>query len=136
MIKNIKLLNVVKCKTEDSVRQVAKIMKENKIRHIFVEDENEKLAGIISPVDISNKLVVDNKNPDETKAKDIMNSPVRTVDVNQEVEFAMKLMMENNTITAPVVQDGKLIGLITYQDALQAMVQKVKNEEKKEQGDK
>ena len=125
MIKDLDLINIIKCKVEDSVQSCAVIMKDKKVRHIFVEDESGKLVGIVSPVDISNKLVVGNKDPQKTKVKEIMNHPVQTVELNQGVEFAMKIMIENNTITVPVVDQGKAVGLVAYQDCLGKLMHNV-----------
>ena len=124
MIKDLDMIEIVKCKADDSVQDCAVIMKDKKVRHIFVEDDRDQLVGIVSPVDISNKLVVENKDPQKTKVKEIMNHPVKTVELNQGVEFAMKIMIENNTITVPVVDNGKAVGLVAYHDCLGKLIHK------------
>ena len=57
-----------------------------------------------------------------------MSSPVDSVDVNQEVEFAMKIMMQWKTYTCLVTEHGKIRGIVDYKTVMNKIIQKIKGE--------
>ena len=126
MLRNCKLSECVICKEDDPVLEVAKILRDTGARHIFVVNENEKPLGVISTVDINNRVVAEEKNPMKMKAKDIMTAPVSAVDCDDPVEKAFLVMTEKGTYSCPVTQKGKIIGMVTYADAAQNLVAKGK----------
>lgn len=125
MIKNITIQKIETCNEDDSIIEVAKKLQSINDRHIFIVDKDQKPAGIISAVDISNRIVAEGKNPKEMKASQVMNSPVESAELNKESEFALKIMMERNTLHCPVVDNGKLVGCVSYNDVFQHVGSKI-----------
>lgn len=114
-IKQVKLLPVISAGLEDSSVDVAKKLHDFQERRIFVVDKKQSPAGIISVVDINDRVVAKGKNPKTTKAKDIMSYPLKLVlDINTPLEEAKKLMIHNNNYYIPIVENGKLKGLLNY----------------------
>ncbi len=126
MIKELKLFDVVTANDEDSIVDVAKLIKERRVRHVYVIDSDRKPVGVISTVDISNNIVAMEKDYSGLKAKDVMNKPVDHVDINQEVEYAMKIMMSRKTYSCLVTQDGAIKGVIDYKQVMDKIVQKIR----------
>ncbi|MFT4303938.1 MAG: cyclic nucleotide-binding/CBS domain-containing protein [Candidatus Woesearchaeota archaeon] len=135
MDNSIKINKALVCNSEETVIEVARRMRESNERHVFVinsmidkkidsNNNNQKLVGIISTVDICNKIVAEGKSL-STMVKDVMN-PVETVEKKQDEEYALKIMMERNTFTCPVVDNGIFLGVVNYNDIFQKVVQKVK----------
>jgi len=114
MIDKNKLMDAVTCKDDDNILEVSRILRDTQTRHLIVVDENRMPAGIISSVDINNRVVAEEKNTKETKAEEIMTKPIEFVDVNSSYDDAYKKMLEVGTYSLPVTENGKLIGLVDF----------------------
>jgi signal-transduction protein with cAMP-binding, CBS, and nucleotidyltransferase domain len=125
MIKDLNIERVQNCTENDSIVEVAKLLKEAHARHVYVVNKDQNLKGIISSVDIANKVVAEGKDPKTLKASDVMNSPVDAVELNQETEFALKIMMSRNTFHCPVLDCGKLVGTVSYNDVFTHVGKKI-----------
>lgn len=117
MIKECKLHKVETCGQEDSVLHAAQKISQTNGRHLYVIDAEGKPLGIISTVDINNKVVAHGKDAAKTKAGEVMNKPLEFVSTEHQSEFALKIMMRHNSLFCPVVENGKLVGAISYGDA-------------------
>ena len=121
-IKQVKLLPVISVELEESVVEVAKKLHHFQERRIFVIDKKKSPAGIISIVDINDRVVAKGKNPKTTKAKDIMSYPLKLVlDINTQLEEAKKMMIHNNNYYVPIVEKGKLKGLLNYSVIIESL---------------
>ncbi len=107
-----KLHDAVVCNEDDSVLEVSRIMRDTRKRHILVVDGHLKPLGVISAFDINNRVVAEEKNIHNTKAKDIMSKPVQTIDVHSSYEEACEKMVEYEMHTIPVTKEGKIIGIL------------------------
>lgn len=99
-----------------SITEVTKTMYENHIPSILVE-EDEKIVGIVSHVDISIALAVYGKKP-ESKIRDIMSSPVVSMKSDSSILNAIELMLERKIHELPVIDDGKIQGMISASDLM------------------
>lgn len=100
-----------------------KLMNDKKIRHIPVVDNN-KLVGIVTDRDLrlaTSKLSEHPFDP-EAEVKNVMSYPVQTTHPNDPVELATQTMRELKIGCLPVVEDMKLIGIVTITDLLDALL--------------
>ena len=75
--------------------------------------------GIITSLDICDKIVAQGRNPSKTTVKDIMSSPLIKVDAEMTIEECAKTMRKHNIHHLPVIDEtGKVIGLISASDFL------------------
>jgi len=116
------LVDARTCKKEDSVKDIAITMKDKKVRHIFVIDENEYPVGIISTTDMTNKVVADAMDANSTKAENVMTSPLDVCDINDDLVTVYMNMSENNRLSCPVVEEGKLKGLLIFREAFKEVM--------------
>ena len=104
----------------DVVCAFEKLMK-NKISSLPVLDD-EKLVGIITATDVGHNLILD-KYELGTSVKEIMIKPVVTVSPEDDIETAIKIMKDGASSgilnQLPVVEDGKLVGIISDGDIIQ-----------------
>lgn len=115
LIKNCSLLKPVMSKQDDNVITVAKKLHECQERRLFVLDKNNRPVGIISIVDINDRVVAKGRDLKKTKAKDIMTHPLNlVVDINETVDDVARKMVERNTFYCPVTSKGVIKGLINY----------------------
>ena len=103
---------VTKISFWSSVSEAARIMDERAIVSVLIE-ENGRVIGIMTERDILRKIVAKGKNPDKVKVKDIMNDPVTTIDANEDILEASRIMDEKKIRRLIVVENGQIVGKIT-----------------------
>lgn len=95
--------------------ECAQKLSELKIGALVVMD-GESLVGIVSERDLLNKALALRKDPDALKVKDIMTKKVLTAEPSMTVQAAMRLITEKRLRHLPVLEEGKLVGLISIGD--------------------
>lgn len=108
-----------------SVLDALKQMAERGVGALLVMD-GERIAGIISERDYARKMVLLGRASHETPVRDLMSSPVMYVRPDQTNEECMALMTENRLRHLPVVENGKLIGLISIGDLVKDIISEQK----------
>jgi len=106
--------NLVKVTPINSVAEAAKIMEKHRIGCVLVEEDNH-IIGIVTERDILGKVVAQEKNYD-IKIKEIMSSPVKSVDVGSSLEEANNLMLREHIRRLLITKDGKPVGIVTLRD--------------------
>jgi CBS domain-containing protein len=100
-------------------------MHEEHIGAIAVVD-NDRLAGIFSERDLMNRVVLERKDPEQTRVGDVMTSPVITIPRSLTADDALKLMDERQIRHLPVVNiDGRLLGMLSVRSLLHEKVQEL-----------
>ena len=115
-VKDCMCNNVVWLEPETSVCDCAKIMSEKHIGCMPVCDKNQNVVGFVTDRDIILRTVACNKDINTTKLSDIMSTNVCCCDVNSNVEQATKLMCDNQIRRIPVVENNKIVGILTLGD--------------------
>ena len=97
--------------SNNSVEQVVTILIDNDVRALpLVEGGN--LIGIISQVDLLSELRLV-KELGQVKVKELMHTPVISIDLKTGNDHARRLMLDNDISHLPVLKDGKLEGIVT-----------------------
>ena len=78
--------------------------------------ENDKMVGIISERDYARKVILQGKASKSTKVSDIMTRDVLTIHPDQTVEEAMEIMSRKHIRHLPVVDEKRVIGVISIMD--------------------
>lgn len=103
---------------EQSVRAAAMKMSERNIGAVAVVDSGE-LAGIFSERDIMARVVAKGLNPDDTPVRVVMSKEIVVADPRENVDDAILKMQSIGSRHLPVVQNGKLVGMISIRDLLE-----------------
>lgn len=98
-----------------SIVEIAQLMRKNDVGSIPV-CQDKKVLGMITDRDIVLKVIADGKNIQTVSAKDIMNSDVITVTTDQDVHEAAQLMSDYQIRRLPVVEEGKIVGIVALGD--------------------
>ena len=115
-IKECILIEPYTCEEGDTVIEVSRKLRQTTLRHIFVVDKEMRPVGIISVIDINNRVVAEGKDAKVLKAGDIMTSPVDIVQFTDDVELVTKAMLDKKRSMNPVVRDNKMVGIITINE--------------------
>ncbi len=97
-----------------TIREAAALMLRFKVGSLIIL-EKERPAGMITEGDIS-KSLARGENPDRTIVKGVMSRKIVTISRDTRVEEAAKLMADAGVKKLPVLEDGKLVGMITQTD--------------------
>jgi len=108
-----------------SVFDAVKLMAEKSIGALLVM-EDLKIDGIITERDYARKIVLVGRSSKETPVRDIMTSPVMYVRPDQTNEECMALMTDNRVRHLPVIDNGKLVGLISIGDLVKDIISEQK----------
>ena len=96
---------------DTSVVGIAQLMKKDDVGSIPICKANE-LVGIVTDRDIVLKVVAAGRDLNKTVAKDIMSTDIKSVTSNQDVHEAADLMSKYQIRRLPVVEQGKLLGIV------------------------
>lgn len=88
--------------------------------------EGDKLAGILSERDYARKVILKGKASKNTPAREIMSENVVCVTPKQSVAECMALMTDKHFRHLPVIEDGKLVGVISIGDVVKAIISEQK----------
>jgi len=107
-----------------TAKEAAGLMRDREIGSLVVV-ETGKPMGIVTERDIVTKVAAPDKQPSRVLVRDIMTSPVVVVHPHEEVAEAAKLMSQRKIRRLPVVQEGKLVGMITENDIIRVWPQMI-----------
>jgi CBS domain-containing protein len=116
--------DVLSVKPEAKVGEAKAVMKEFGIRHLPVVSDN-KLVGIVSSGDIREAAPSDvtalsvwevNYLWDQIRVQDVMTKKVLTVEIDEPLVTALRLMVARKFSSVPVVRQGVLVGILTETD--------------------
>ncbi len=116
------IIDAVICRESETVLEVSRILRDTQRRHLIVVDNHDRPVGIISTVDINNRVVSEEKSPAKLKAQDIMTKNIKTVSVEDSYEHAFQIMAKLGTHSIPVTRNGKLIGMLEFSSAFRQRV--------------
>ena len=111
---------VVTIKKEASIQEALALMKEHSIRHLPVVNDARALLGWVTDADLRGVLIASML--EELTLEDIMVRKPRTAHPDMRLEDAAQLILERRIGGLPVIENGKLMGVITVVDILSAFI--------------
>ena len=85
--------------------------------------EGANLRGIVSERDYARKVILKGRSSKDTPVRDIMSTPVLTVTPHDTANHCMKLITEKRVRHLPVVENGKVIGVLSIGDLVKAVIE-------------
>jgi CBS domain-containing protein len=124
-VRNFMVSNVMTIETNAFVMDAVKTMNQHAIGCLVV-NENGSPVGIVTERDLLKRLLAESKNPKKTRVQEIMSKPLIVAKPDMEIEEVIKLMFNRKIKKIPIVEDGKLLGLVTFTDLLNFQPQLIK----------
>jgi len=101
---------------EKSVAYAAKMMKEEDVGLAPIV-EGGKLIGMLTDRDIAIRVVAEGKDPEQLTVREVASTQVVTIDPQQDLEEALRIMAKHQVRRLPVVEeDGRLVGVVAQAD--------------------
>jgi CBS domain-containing protein len=150
-VKDVMNSDVIYCKSSDSIRSTAQILKKNGISGAPVVDNENNIVGVISEEDLLRFLEIPDHRGlwlpspfevieipirefvswEETKhmlsdfgdkkVQQVMKTDVLTITPEDTIEYASQIMTKHKINRLPVIEDGKLIGIVTRGDIIEGL---------------
>ena len=115
-LKDIMSQNVIKIHPKESVAVAARLLESHNIGVLPVCEENGRLCGVVTDRDLVIRCMAANRLPEQTKVRDVMTGRVVSVTPDMDVSAAAYLMGREQVRRLPVLQDGKLCGMVSVGD--------------------
>ncbi len=112
--------NVVTIGLSKVVLDAARIMTEKKIGGLIVVNK-QKPMGVVTESDLVRNVLAKNLDPTKIKVSDLLDRELISIKPNATLQDAVNLMVKNSIRRLPVIQDGKLIGIVTILDLAKQM---------------
>ena len=107
---------------EDPFLEAIRQMADRHVGALLVMNGNE-LVGIVSERDYARKVILMGRSSSATPVWQIMSSPVHTVTPDKSVDDCMRLMTERRVRHLPVVEGGRVVGVISIGDLVKAVIE-------------
>ncbi|MBI4362844.1 MAG: CBS domain-containing protein [Euryarchaeota archaeon] len=116
-LRDLMIQNVMTTTPDSMVSEAARLMGQKAIGAIVVV-QNGGVAGILTERDILLKIAAEGKDTRQTRVRDIMTHPVLTMGPDEDLDRAIQTMGEKKIRRLPIVEGGRLVGIVTSTDVL------------------
>jgi CBS domain-containing protein len=101
---------------DKSVAYAAKMMRDEDVGLAPIV-EGDRLVGTLTDRDIAVRVVAEGRDPESTLARDVASTDLVTVDPQQDLDEALRLMAEHQVRRIPVVEEGgQIVGIVAQAD--------------------
>ncbi len=114
-VEDVMVEDVVTVEEDISVKKAVAIMNKYEIGCLIVT-KRAKPVGSVTERDMLTRVLAESRPPEKTKVNEIMSRPLIYAEPNMELEEAAKLMFKMKVKKLPVLEEGKLVGLVTLTD--------------------
>ena len=118
-VEDVMVENVISVPERATVKEAAELMNQHGIGCLIVV-KNGKPVGIVTETDMVKRVILGPVDPENTMVRKIMSRPLVVVDTQISIEEASKIMRERKIRKLPVMEKGRLVGLITTTDIVRS----------------
>jgi CBS domain-containing protein len=104
----------------ESVVQAARMMANENVGSLPVVD-GDRLVGMLTDRDIVTRVVAEERDPSSTSVKEVASGKLVTAEANANLDDAMLLMARHQVRRLPVVEDGRLVGILAQADLAETL---------------
>ncbi|WP_428080335.1 CBS domain-containing protein [Candidatus Pelagibacter sp.] len=112
---------------ENNVREALILMSQKNIGAIIILENDNKPIGIFSERDYARKVILKGKKSQDTLLDEVMTKNLITVTKNYKINECMELMTEKKIRHLPILENEKVIGIISIGDVLKIMISEQKD---------
>lgn len=110
--------DIISISPENTLQEVAKILRENKIGAVIVREEAGRMCGLISERDIIIAIAKHGGNILDGIVSDYMTEGVYTCSLDDDMKMVMEQMTRRRIRHLPVVEEGNVVGMISIGDVV------------------
>lgn len=121
LVRDVMSSPVVTVEEEAPANHIAELMDKQGLGCIIVTSKDGKPLGIVTERDLVTRVLAKNIKPDSMKAKEVMTTPLITIEPDETINEAAKRMNRLNIRRLGVIYKGQLVGLLSSKDILSVM---------------
>lgn len=106
---------------DEPVLAAVRLMADHYIGALLVM-RGDELVGIVSERDYARKIILQNRASADTPVREIMSSPVVTVQPGDSTDTCMRICTERRVRHLPVVEGGKVVGVLSIGDLVKSVI--------------
>ena len=114
LVRQVMNRKVIIAKPEVNLKEACDVMTKLRIGSLIIFD-SKKILGIVTSTDIL-KAIARDGNPEAVLIDTVMSKNVKTIEPDEDIEDAVRLMMKHKIKKLPVVDGSKLVGILTASD--------------------
>ena len=114
-VREVMTPNPVTLQASVPVMEAAKVMSQHNMGDVIVQQDG-KICGIVTDRDIVVRTLAEGKDPKTTTLDSICSQKLTTISPDQTTAEAVRLMRERSIRRLPVVEDGKVLGIVSLGD--------------------
>jgi signal-transduction protein with cAMP-binding, CBS, and nucleotidyltransferase domain len=118
LVKDVMSSPVITVPEGSPVHKTAQLMDEGRVGCIIVTNKDDKALGIITESDLVTRVLAKNLTPSKLTAKEVMSTPLITVDSDETLTETARRMSKLNVRRMGVIYKGNLVGIISSKDIL------------------
>ena len=107
---------------DQSVRQALVLMSEKNIGAIIIVDNKDFPIGIFSERDYARKVILKGKSSKDTLLEEVMTKELITITRNHKIEQCIEIMTEKRIRHLPILENDKIVGIISIGDVLKIII--------------
>lgn len=115
-VRDIMTDRIIAVSQMEPISAAARLMKRHNLGALPVCDDEGRLRGIITDRDIVTRCVAADMTPDDTKIREIMSRGITSCGADEEVDDAARSMGAQQVRRLPVLEDGKVVGMVSLSD--------------------
>jgi CBS domain-containing protein len=101
------------CEADATAQEAGEALSRPEVRAVFVCEEGGRLVGVVTRKTLVREVVAPGRDPGATPLAEIAEEPHWTIDADTPVEEAFRLIEERDAERVPVVDDGRLVGVLS-----------------------
>jgi len=114
-VEDVMVDNVITARDDETVKRAVDIMNKHQIGCLVVEKDGNAI-GILTERDLLKRVLAKCKDPKKIKVRDVMTQPLMYVSPKTDLEQAAKIMFKLRIKKLPVIEERRLVGLLTVTD--------------------
>ena len=122
-ILEVKGWDVWSVRPDNSVFEALELMAKHDIGAVLVM-EGDKLIGVLSERDYARKVILKGRASKDTKVREIMSTNIHEIHPDQTIDEAMAVMGARGIRHLPVVEDGRVLGVLSIMDVVRAIIKR------------
>ncbi len=119
-VKDVMVTNIITIEADSTVKNAAELMEKHDIGCLVVINFGNPV-GIVTERDMLKKVLLQRRDSGKTKVGNVMSAPLITSHPQDDIREAVRLMNERRIKKLPVLEDGKLIGLVSLTDVMRSL---------------
>jgi CBS domain-containing protein len=113
--------DVTVIREEETMREAAERLAQDDIGVLPICDSNKQIKGVLTDRDIVVHVIARGKDPATTTARDLEQGEIVTLRPDDSIDHALELMAQHQVRRLPVVEDGRVVGMVSQADVAKAV---------------